>query len=171
MDKVQLHRFCELGFSTYRIAKETNKSQTTVRHWMRKFGLKTKLAIGGFCCKYCGETQRGKMSGKGGGAISHTLCKRCHSVHTIDAFRQKKQLAVDYKGGKCQRCGYHKSLRSLQFHHRDPDKKDIKFSSNWLKRASCERMKKELDKCDLLCGNCHGEVHDEIEAKKIGSLV
>ena len=38
------------------------------------------------------------------------------------------------------------------FHHRDPSQKDFSISKN---AKSFEKCKQELDKCDLLCANCH----------------
>ena len=73
-------------------------------------------------------------------------------------------MAVEYKGGKCVRCGYKKCVRALEFHHLDPDGKDFPVSS----RGACkswERIKEELGKCILVCANCHAEIHDE-EAKE-----
>jgi len=58
-------------------------------------------------------------------------------------------------------CGYKKSHRALSFHHRDPALKDFGLSSKGLTR-SWEKIVKELDKCVLLCANCHAEVHDGI---------
>lgn len=67
---------------------------------------------------------------------------------------------VAYKGGQCLRCGYKKCLAGLDFHHPDPSTKDPKFHSklHW----SAERIKRELDKCWLVCKNCHAEIHYEI---------
>jgi len=75
-----------------------------------------------------------------------------------------KRKCVDYLGGKCELCGYSKSMRSLVFHHRNPEKKDFTIS-----RMSCKSfssIKIELDKCQLLCSNCHGEAHDFLEKNK-----
>lgn len=72
-----------------------------------------------------------------------------------------KQLSVDYKGGCCERCGYKKSLSALEFHHLDPNEKDFSISKNG-DTKSWERIKKELDKCILVCANCHREIHDEL---------
>lgn len=73
--------------------------------------------------------------------------------------RVKLQL-IEYKGGACQRCGYRKPIPSAyDFHHRDPSRKDFGISG---KTSSFELLKKEADKCDLLCKNCHAEVHHEI---------
>ena len=77
--------------------------------------------------------------------------------------RRKKlrELARTYKGGKCAICDYNKSQRALSFHHLNPKEKDFDLSSRGLTR-SWERIKKEIDKCVLLCANCHMEVHDGI---------
>lgn len=74
--------------------------------------------------------------------------------------KETKKRAAEYKGGKCERCGYYKCLRALTFHHRDG--KDFGIAAKGHTR-SWERVKKELDKCDLLCHNCHMELHDEEE--------
>ncbi len=68
----------------------------------------------------------------------------------------KKKRAVDYKGGKCQNCGYSKCLKALEFHHRDPKKK--RFTIARLTNPEWSKIRKELDKCDLLCANCHREI-------------
>lgn len=77
--------------------------------------------------------------------------------------RRKKlrEMARESKGGKCNLCGYNKSQRALSFHHLDPKKKEFDLSSRGLTR-SWERIQKEIEKCILLCANCHMEVHDGI---------
>lgn len=75
-----------------------------------------------------------------------------------------KEKSVKYKGGKCIKCGYKKSIWSLNFHHRDPKEKDFGIGSYSI--LSWEKIKIELDKCDLLCANCHGEEHEKIENDK-----
>ena len=80
--------------------------------------------------------------------------------------RTKLRL-IEYKGGKCQKCGYDKPIPSVyEFHHRDPDQKDFGIGG---KSWSYERLKKEVDKCDLYCRNCHAEVHDALiqESRKL----
>jgi hypothetical protein len=71
----------------------------------------------------------------------------------------KKEL-IDYKGGCCFICGYNKSYRSLHFHHLNPKEKDFTLGSKWGKLGFNDEIKKELDKCILVCANCHGEIHD-----------
>lgn len=73
-----------------------------------------------------------------------------------------KQKAVDYKGGKCSVCGYGNIARSLCFHHLDPKiKVDTVTNIIRSRKSTWEMVKVELDKCILLCHNCHMEVHDK----------
>ena len=70
--------------------------------------------------------------------------------------RNLKQQAVNYKGGKCVVCGYDKSLVALSFHHRN--NKEFGVSAKGYTR-SWERVRSELDRCILVCHNCHAEIH------------
>lgn len=76
----------------------------------------------------------------------------------VTAYRQRQKLqAIEYKKGKCILCGYKTCPSALTFHHLDPTKKERQISSG--NTVRWETMKKELDKCVLLCMNCHAEVH------------
>ncbi len=77
----------------------------------------------------------------------------------VDWRKRVKIKLVEYKGGCCKICGYKKSIGALEFHHTDPNEKDFAISG---KSYSFERLKKEVDKCILVCSNCHIEVHEEI---------
>ena len=74
-------------------------------------------------------------------------------------YRDVKQKALDYKGGKCETCGYNKSYWALDFHHKDPSQKDFTIAGG---NKSFETLKPELDKCSLLCKNCHAEEHERL---------
>lgn len=79
--------------------------------------------------------------------------------------RLKKKL-VDYKGGKCEICGYDKCINALDFHHLNPNEKDFCISKYMV--LSFDKLKKEVDKCILVCANCHREIHSkENEEKEI----
>lgn len=71
-----------------------------------------------------------------------------------------KEKAVEYKGGKCEKCGYNKCIRALEFHHLDANKKDFTISNYSV--LSWDKIKLEVDKCILVCANCHREIHDEL---------
>lgn len=68
-----------------------------------------------------------------------------------------RQMAIDYLGGCCNICGYSKYVEVLEFHHKDPSTKSFAISAN--PTRAWEKTKPELDKCVLLCGNCHRETH------------
>ncbi len=71
--------------------------------------------------------------------------------------KKVKSLAVDYKGGKCQLCNYSKCVDALEFHHIDPSAKKFGIGDKGYTRA-WDKVRNELDKCLLLCANCHREV-------------
>ncbi|MEE3350582.1 MAG: hypothetical protein VZR09_11175 [Candidatus Gastranaerophilaceae bacterium] len=68
-----------------------------------------------------------------------------------------KEKLVAYKGGKCEICGYDKCITALEFHHLNPDEKEFGIGTNDI--LSFEKNKKEVDKCILVCANCHREIH------------
>ena len=87
--------------------------------------------------------------------------------YLINAVRNRRKkvriMAVEYKGGKCKQCGYYRCLEALEFHHADPAKKDFNISSRGYTR-SWKRVQEELDKCIMLCANCHRETHAKLAA-------
>lgn len=88
-------------------------------------------------------------------------CIKCMSEAVSKRRKKLKILAVEYLGGCCQLCGYNKSLTALEFHHKDPTQKDFGISESGSTR-SFEKIKLELDKCILVCANCHREIHEGI---------
>lgn len=96
-------------------------------------------------CESCKKPLTGKQK---------TICNKCCVVR---ARRVRKIKALEYKGGMCGLCGFSKCVRALTFHHRDPSKKEIGIGSG--SAFSWKRVVVELDKCDLLCMNCHATLH------------
>ena len=66
---------------------------------------------------------------------------------------------MKYKGGSCSRCGYDKCEAALEFHHLDPSQKEMDW--NKLRLVAESKLYNELDKCILVCSNCHRELHWE----------
>ena len=92
--------------------------------------------------------------------------RRLYMIQAVYKRRKKvRRMAVAYKGGKCARCGYDRCIEALEFHHTDPTKKDFGVSSKGYTR-SWKRVQEELDKCVMLCANCHRETHAELAALK-----
>ncbi len=92
---------------------------------------------------------------------SSVYCKQCTNLQTLERQRILKQKAVDYKGGRCSRCGYDRYVGALEFHHLDPDGKDLVISQ--FRHTTFDKTISELDKCVLVCANCHREIHAEIK--------
>ena len=89
----------------------------------------------------------------------HSYCKSCHNAYTTERFRRRKKQAVEYLGARCADCRGTFPYFVYDFHHRDPAQKDMQFNS--LRRRSWEVIQRELDKCVLLCANCHRMRHWE----------
>jgi len=73
--------------------------------------------------------------------------------------KQRKKNLVDMLGGKCKMCNYDKCLNALDFHHRDPDTKTFGLTLNVLWSKPWDLLVNESMKCDVLCANCHREIH------------
>ena len=73
---------------------------------------------------------------------------------------QKRKLEVVLSlGGCCSKCGYDKNLAAFDFHHKDPKTKSFGIDARKFANTSISKLKEELDKCVLLCANCHREEH------------
>jgi hypothetical protein len=104
-------------------------------------------------CKECGETNPDKFWKK-----MKTTCKKCHGKDISKRLIASREAAIDYKGGKCEECGYDTYRGALEFHHTDPTQKDHYA----LRAINRERLFAEVDKCILLCANCHREEHGRL---------
>lgn len=163
MDKEKLIELIEQGLSLSQIGKKVGKSKSSVRHWVEKYNLKTKkLTLTSKICPKCNiEKTFDEFYNRRGRAGNSPYCKTCTGKQTTDRTRHFKSLMIEYKGGKCICCGYSKYDGALDFHHLDPEQKD--FNPSKMRCTTFDnRIKKELDKCVLLCSNCHREVHGGI---------
>jgi len=149
VEKKQLQELTELNLSTREIANRLKCSQTNVRYYLKKYKLQT-TPIKQHKCGKCGETDPSKFYGH-----KKEICGKCHNHYTTQQGMDKKKRAVEYKGGKCSSCGYSKCVEALDFHHVSDKDPNWKSARGW----SWDRLEKELDKCVLLCANCHREEH------------
>ncbi len=181
MDKSTLETLISQGFSISQISKSTNKSKTSIRHWLNKFNLKTKnksfkeqprtkkitiINDQEFKnCPKCNQLKNLKLdfytSKKG---EVHGWCKPCNNKITYEKQLLRKIECIKYKGGKCSVCNYDKYIGALDFHHVDPSQKEFTISE--LRSYSLENIKTELDKCILICKNCHAELHHNLNCKR-----
>jgi hypothetical protein len=77
--------------------------------------------------------------------------------------RKLKSMLIEYKGGKCVLCGYRRYAGAFDLHHLNSSEKEFGLSVRGLTR-SWDKIKKEADKCVLVCANCHREVHGGIRS-------
>ncbi len=76
-----------------------------------------------------------------------------------EKMRDIKQRAINYKGGKCEICGGEFHAACFDFHHKNPNEKDKSIAAMITPNVDWELLKDELDKCVLLCSNCHRVLH------------
>ncbi len=74
--------------------------------------------------------------------------------------RQRKQLLIQRKGGRCERCGYRRNEAALAFHHLEPSDKSFPLDIRHCSNTSWDALLNEARKCQLLCLNCHAEIHN-----------
>lgn len=72
----------------------------------------------------------------------------------------RKVTLIEAKGGGCCKCGYNKNIAALDFHHRDPSEKKFRLDARNISNRSLRSLLIEVEKCDLLCANCHREEHN-----------
>jgi len=75
--------------------------------------------------------------------------------------RRRKEALVKMLGGHCTKCGYHKSIGALSFHHKNLKNKCFDISNNGNLMQDWDLVQKEAQKCELLCLNCHSELHSK----------
>ena len=153
------------------ISTRTGKSKTAIRHWLKKYGLKTvrsyqeKRQIRPSDTKLCHRCDTVKSVDdfyrRRNKQETSAYCKPCSNNQTIERQRAFKRQCIEYKGGCCERCGYDKCDAAMEFHHNDPSKKDFTIAHVRLTTFS-DDIRKELDKCRLVCSNCHREIHFEL---------
>lgn len=83
--------------------------------------------------------------------------RRKYLIRAVAKRRRKiKLMAIEHKGGKCQVCGYNKYPGALDLHHIN-GQKSFGIGAKGYTR-SWDKVKEELDKCILVCANCHREL-------------
>jgi len=84
-------------------------------------------------------------------------CRDCSGKHDIERARVFKKRAIEHLGGRCVDCGFKGHYASFEFHHEKPEEKEMNW--NKMRKKSWINLLPELNKCILLCSNCHGVVH------------
>ena len=103
-------------------------------------------------CRHCGVSLEGiKRNG--------ARCMKCYSQVIMEKRRSLKEKAVEYKGNKCCKCGgsFHQAV--YDFHHIDGSTKDACIGHMTHNCRPWTVIQEELDKCEMLCANCHRVEH------------
>jgi cytochrome c553 len=160
--------------------QETLRKRNELRRKHKQMANNVPKYIDGVCkeCEFMTPLRFNSTFSQTGKPEYRTKCDACHSKRERElrkanrprlnernkaSNRKKKIELIGLKGGKCERCGIEyngKNAVIFQFHHRDPSQKDFEISSN-LRVRSYKRVKEELEKCAMLCANCHELEHHE----------
>lgn len=105
---------------------------------------------------------------------SFTTCYLCVNSNFQKTRKASKNTCLKFLGECCQECGYKKCQAALDFHHVNKDSKNIEIKilvgnrkiSSPINRESndpfIKKLIKELDKCIILCKNCHNANHSSL---------
>lgn len=125
----QLAIAIENGLTLNEISRKVDRDITTVRYWLRQYGLK---ATGGsrrretreakqrgerYIQRDCPRHGRTKFVLEGRGSFR---CMKCRKADVVAWRRRAKERLVEEAGGRCRLCGYNRYQGALQFHHLDP---------------------------------------------------
>lgn len=166
VDHRRLRDLIEGGSTIREAAHELGVSYSTVRYWLKRLGLETQTlrrreadkdarATGAHgVTRVCPKHGKTIFVSRPEGGYR---CGKCRIAAVGRWRRRVKERLVLRAGGQCQLCGYNRYYGALQFHHRNPARKEFSISRNGTTRSYAE-VCVEADKCALLCANCHAEV-------------
>jgi transposase len=140
----------EDGNSISEIAYKLKTSKTNTRYWLKKNGLVTFPKYGKYTSAY-----------KPKNSTNYSLSRN----RGLD----RKKYFISYLGGKCSVCGYDKNVAALAFHHIDPKLKSFALDIRKMSNTKLVFLKVEVDKCKLVCHNCHMEIEYPHLTKTVGT--
>jgi transposase len=166
--------------SIAQIAQKLARSKGTVRHWLKTHDLKTyaqqerhaehstRIAKAAGKATVTRRCRRHGMTDFWLEGRGYYRCKRCRMEHVSRRRRKVKLILVAEAGGRCAVCGYDRCTAALHFHHVDPSAKRFHLSMQGVTR-SLAVARAEMEKCVLLCANCHAEVESGITSLPRGA--
>lgn len=150
------------GYSDRKLAKLLKTRHQTIKRYRLKHNLRNNTELkkeAGLCAK-CGKNPK---------RYEHqSYCQECHNnecknyykrykkelnARNIERAHEKREYIRLRKNSPCMDCEDTFHFSSMDFHHRDPTKKFKCLGYMW--RFSLVKIQEEIDKCDLLCSNCH----------------
>jgi hypothetical protein len=109
-----------------------------------------------FVCRTCGVEGENNFY-----KSSKYFCKPCWNTRTAQSGKDKVAQLKQEAGGACTKCGYDKCQDALEFHHVDPSVKE--FHLGEARGYNIAKLRVELEKCILVCRNCHTEIHAKMK--------
>ena len=154
VDEEKVIELAKAKWTTKEIANHLGCTRQHIEHLRRKHNVKASDNIPKYTCRICGETDKSKFY-----KTYVYICGKCQNEKTKKSLANVKSEMIKYKGSKCQICGYDKCDSALEFHHIDPKQKDSSITNMIQTRVELNILIKEVDKCILICANCHRELH------------
>ena len=161
IERERLSQMVARGLTTRAIAEEVGLSPSTVRHWLRRYGMRTQRGRTGWTAaageRFLDDCRRHGRTTFVARTDGQRRCLRCRSEAVASRRRRIKELLVAEAGGACVLCGYRRCVAALHFHHIDATDKRFSLGHAGITRSLAE-ARAEAAKCALLCANCHAEV-------------
>lgn len=122
---------------------------------------KTKKRPNGLYCKVCEKGLTGRQKKFCSKECKNATTNKKHQNYQSQQTRgaERKKRLVRMSGGGCNICGYNKNYAALTFHHLKSEEKEFGLDLRSLSNNSWKRILQEYVKCQLLCHNCHAEIH------------
>lgn len=174
MNNKQIIELIDQGLTISELIEKTNKSKSTLYLFAKTHNLKIRKAgkivdkaidkkekICIICSIQKPTTEFYKQIKKeDGGTWEYydPACKPCRLIQSAQRRKNIKIQALEYLGWMCNTCKLvDKDYPQIyDFHHTDPSQKDFAISNS---AKTFENIKSELDKCIVLCANCHRKEH------------
>jgi hypothetical protein len=148
LDKQELTQLVEEGLSIRKIGSHLKVSFTTVRYWLRRFGLKIRIRIDKPLCRNCGKPVKRRPNRYCSSACFGESRRRKiveDDLSNLDA-RPLKRYLLEKRGHRCEVCGITEWMgrpAPLEMDHKDGDS-----------------MNNALDNVRLICPNCHAQTRN-----------
>ena len=176
-DKTELENLCKESDSYNEVLAKTGRTKctnnrNTLKKYITLFNIdvshfssstnptKVKINYNNEGLKQCTQCKQYKDKEKDyywSNGHTRNICKECVKENERKKYQKHMEQFIEYKKTlKCKKCGETRYYL-FDFHHRNPKEKDFIISDHM--RSSLESLKKEIEKCDVLCSNCHREWH------------
>lgn len=127
------------------------------------------------CCSRCGEDKPLDKFPKSKGKVRQP-CRKCQRLYVRAHYNKNRKYYLEKQKARkegirawileiksklsCIRCG-ESHIACTEFHHRDLEQKEEELSNVAGRGWKKERILEEIEKCDVLCSNCHRKLHFE----------